>query len=135
MQTKPENVELQEREKPSPAEDEVRVRVHSAGLCGSDVHAYTYEEGYEWITMSRIIGHEYAGTVDQVGEDVIRYEAGDKVIEEPIHHCGACYQCGNGQPNVCRNVSITGKDNDGGCADYIAVKARHLHAVPEDVPL
>lgn len=135
VQTGPEQVEVQEREDPRPGDDEVLVRVHTAGLCGSDAHAYRYEGGYEWIQMPRIMGHEYSGTVAEVGDDVEAFEPGDRVIEEPIHDCGHCFQCKNGQPNVCQNFSITGMHRDGAYAEYTLVEPRHLHAVPDGVPL
>ncbi len=135
VQTGPESLEVQEGERPSCGPDEVLVRVHTAGLCGSDAHAYRYDGGYEWIPIPRIMGHEYSGTVEEVGEHVTAFEPGDRVVEEPIHHCGACFHCKNGQQNVCQNVSITGMHRDGAYADYTVVEPRHLHPIPDDVPL
>jgi L-iditol 2-dehydrogenase len=126
---------MQQRPVPDPAADEVLVRVHTTGLCGSDAHAYLYEDGYHWIPLPRIMGHEYAGTVSEVGADVTSFEPGDKVIEEPIHDCGHCFQCKNGQPNVCENFSITGMHGDGAYAEYTTVEPQHLHTVPDDVAL
>jgi L-iditol 2-dehydrogenase len=128
-------VETQEREVPSPNDSEVLVRVHTAGLCGSDAHAYQYEGGYEWIPIPRIMGHEYSGEVVEVGANIDRFTEGDKVVEEPIHECGHCFQCKNGQPNVCENFSITGMHRDGAYAEYTVVEPDHLHPIPDDVPL
>lgn len=135
VQTGPESVESQERDERVPTDNEVLVRVHTAGICGSDAHAYTYKGGYEWIPIPRIMGHEYSGTVVEVGENVKEFTPGDKVIEEPIHNCGSCFQCKNGQPNVCQNFSITGIHRDGAYAEYTVVRPQRLHAVPEGVPL
>ncbi|SFH03821.1 L-iditol 2-dehydrogenase [Halopelagius inordinatus] len=135
VQTGPESVEVQQRERPVPNSEEVLVRVHAAGLCGSDAHAYRYEGGYEWIPIPRVMGHEYAGVVESVGDDVEGFEAGEKVVEEPIHDCGSCFQCKNGQPNVCQNFSITGMHRDGAYTEYVTVRPEHLHSVPSDVPL
>ena len=135
VQTGPRSVETQERDVPSPAADEVLLRVHSAGLCGSDAHAYQYEGGYEWIPIPRIMGHEYSASVAEVGADVEGLSEGDHVIEEPIHDCGHCFQCKNGQPNVCQNFSITGMHRDGAYAEYVVVDPAHVHAVPESIPL
>lgn len=129
------DIAVQEREIPEPAEDEVLVKVHSAGLCGSDAHAYLYEDGYEWIPLPRIMGHEYSGTVTKVGSEISEFREGDKIVEEPIHHCGECFQCRNNQQNVCQNFSITGMHDDGAYAEFVTVKERHLHPVPESVPL
>ena len=135
VQTGAESVELQQRDEPELSDDEVLVRVHTAGLCGSDAHAYRYEGGYEWIPIPRIMGHEYAGEVADVGDDVEGFAVGDKVVEEPIHDCGVCFQCKNGEPNVCQNFSITGMHRDGAYTEYVTVAPEHLHQVPEDVPL
>lgn len=135
VQTGPESVEVQEREKPSVSAGEVLVKVHTAGLCGSDAHAYKYDGGYEWIPIPRIMGHEYSGEVVEVGDGVQDFEVGEKVVEEPIHDCGQCFQCKNGQPNVCQNFSITGMHRDGAYAEYVTVTPEHLHSVPDSVPL
>jgi L-iditol 2-dehydrogenase len=135
VQTGVEEVEVTERDPPTPTEDEVLVRVHTAGLCGSDAHAFRYDGGYEWIPIPRIMGHEYSGAVEAVGADVSGFEPGDKVVEEPIHECGSCVQCKNGQPNVCQNFSITGMHTDGAYSNYTTVASRHVHRVPDSVPL
>lgn len=125
-------MEVEECEQPSPGPREVLVRVHSAGLCGSDAHAYLHGEGYKWVPLPRIMGHEYSGTVETAGDEVEDLEVGQKVVEEPIHDCGHCFQCKNGQENVCQDFSITGMHGDGA---YTVVEERHLHKVPDDVPL
>jgi L-iditol 2-dehydrogenase len=134
VQTGPGAVEVQERERPSIGPGEVLVRVHTAGLCGSDAHAYSYDGGYEWVPIPRIMGHEYSGTVAAVGADVDEFAEGDTVVEEPIHSCGRCRQCKEGRPNVCRNVSVTGMHRDGAYTEYVAVEPEFLHAVPAAVP-
>lgn len=135
VQTGPEAVEVQQGNRPSPDPNEVLVRVHTAGLCGSDAHAYQYEGGYEWIPIPRIMGHEYSGEVVALGERVTSVSKGQRVVEEPIHHCGDCFQCDNGQENVCQNFSITGMHRDGAYAEYTVVEPHHLHSIPEGVSL
>lgn len=135
VQTGPRAVELQERERPSPGPGEALVEVHTAGLCGSDAHAYLYEGGYEWIPIPRVMGHEYSGRVVEVGEGVNGFAHGDPVIEEPIHHCGTCFQCKNDQENVCQNFSITGMHRDGAYTNFTTVPVEHLHRIPDDVAL
>lgn len=135
VQTGPEAVEVQDRPKPVPGPDEVLVQVHSAGICGSDVHAYLYEDGYQWIPIPRVMGHEYSGTVVEVGENVSEFAPDDRVVEEPIHDCGECFQCTIGQPNVCQDFSITGMHRDGAYTEYTLVDPQHLHPVPDGVSL
>lgn len=135
VQTGVESVEVQERDRPTPGPEEALVRVHTSGVCGSDVHSYLMEGGYESFPIPRVLGHEYSGEIVEVGERVIGFSPSDRVIEEPIHDCGECFQCNNGQPNVCENVSITGAHTDGALAAYTTVEARHLHSVPSSVSL
>jgi L-iditol 2-dehydrogenase len=110
------------------------VRVHSAGLCGSDAHAYKCQ-GYEWIPIPRVMSHEYAGRVVEVGEHVSNVAVDDTVVERPIHECGHCFQCLNGQSNVCENFEITGMHTDGAYTEYVTVDERNLVTIPEEVPL
>lgn len=135
VHTGPRSIDIREREQPVPDANEVLVRVHSAGLCGSDAHAYLYEDGYKWVPLPRIMGHEYSGEVVDVGDDVTAVTGGDHVVEEPIHDCESCFQCKNGQPNVCQNFEITGMHTDGAYTEYVAADPDDLHAIPSDVPL
>jgi L-iditol 2-dehydrogenase len=134
VQTGPESCEIRERERPEPDSGEVLLRVRAAGLCGSDVHAFEYADGYEFIPFPRIMGHEYAGEIVETGSNVEQFAVGDKVVEEPIHDCGDCFQCKNGQPNTCKNSYITGMHGDGAFTEYTIVAERHLHGIPDSVP-
>lgn len=135
VQTGERSVEVQQRERPTVGPNQVLIEVHSAGVCGSDAHAYTCEEGYEWIPIPRIMGHEYAGTVVEVGADVTEFSEGDHVLEEPVRSCGTCFQCKNEQSNVCQNFSIRGMHRDGAYTEYVAVDEPSVHRLPDTVPL
>lgn len=135
VQTGEREVEVQERERPTIGDDQVLIEVHSAGLCGSDAHAYMYEEGYKWIPIPRIMGHEYSGTVAEIGDGVSTVSVGDHVVEEPVRSCGECFQCKNGQSNVCQNFSITGMHRDGAYTEYVAVDEAAVHLLPKEIPL
>lgn len=116
---------------PEPEPDEALVEVVYAGLCGSDVGIYRFEEAYEPIMeFPRVIGHEYAGRVVSVGPAVDSVSTGDLVVERPIRSCGACHQCKSGEPNVCQNTSITGVQHDGAYAERTVVPAEALNVVP-----
>jgi L-iditol 2-dehydrogenase len=135
VQTGERTIEVQERERPTIGAGQVLIEVHSAGVCGSDAHAYTYEDGYEWIPIPRVMGHEYAGIVVEAGANVSEIAVGDNVVEEPVHSCGSCFQCKNGQSNVCQNFSITGMHRDGAYTEYVAVDEAAVHRLPDAVPL
>lgn len=134
VQTGKETIEIRDLPEPEPSADEVLVRVHRAGLCGSDVHAYDLAAGFEWIKLPRVMGHEYTGEVVAVGENVDSIDAGDTVVEEPIHPCGDCFQCKSGEQNVCQNTTLTGMGTDGAYREYTTVPAEFVHRVPDSVP-
>lgn len=135
VHTGPGQVDVQERDRPTLGDGEVLIRVHAAGICGSDAHAYLYEDGYKWIPIPRVMGHEYSGEVVDVGTNVDEFSPGDKVVEEPIHDCGTCFQCKNGQENVCQDFSITGMHRDGAYTEFVAVEPAHVHRLPESIDL
>lgn len=133
VQTGKETIEIQDPPEPEPAADEVLIRVHHAGLCGSDVHAYEYSEGFEWVKIPRVMGHEYTGKVVAVGKSVDDIAVGDTVVEEPIHPCGSCFQCKSGEWNVCQDTTLVGMETDGAYREYTTVSAEHVHTAPDTV--
>lgn len=135
VQSGPESVDVVDRKRPSITEDQVLIEVHSTGVCGSDAHAYQYEGGYEWVEIPRIMGHEYSGEIVEVGANVDSFSPGDRVVEEPTRTCGTCFQCKNGQSNVCQNFSLKGMHRDGSYAEYTIGEPSKLHHVPDAVPL
>ncbi len=110
---------IEVREVESPAGDGVRVKVVSAGICGSDLHLAAL--GLPAVT----IGHEVAGVLDD----------GTAVAIEPLAACGACDACGAGHEQLCREVlnRIYGLGLDGGMADEIVVAPRCVVALPDTI--
>ena len=135
VQTGTRSVEVAERPRPSIDSNEVLVRVHSSGVCGSDAHAFLHDGGYEWVALPRIMGHEYSGEVVEVGSQVSSFAPGDRVVEEPTGRCGKCFQCNSGQSNVCQSFSVKGMHRDGSYAEYTVANPEYLHVVPDAVPL
>lgn len=134
VQTGREAVDVREVDRPRLGEDDVLVDVSHAGVCGSDVHAYLRMDGFEWVLIPRIMGHEYAGHVLETGDGVTRFRPGDAVVEAPIHPCGECYQCRIGEVNVCQDTTITGMHTDGAYAEFTSVHEDHLVGIPDDIP-
>ena len=88
---------------------DVLVRVHSVGICGSDVHYYLDGTiGGTVMTEPLIIGHEPAGEVVEVGSAVTSLQPGDRVAIEPAIHCGHCEHCVEGNPNLCSHIEFFG---------------------------
>ena len=121
------DVPAQKREK-----DQVLIKVRSAGICGSDIGAYKGVNPL--VTYPRIIGHEIAGEVVEVGDDETEFKVGDRVIIEPYVYCGKCYPCSIGHTNCCENLTVRGVHIEGGMAEYISHPRHLLHKVPAGIP-
>jgi len=101
---------------------DVLVQVKAASICGTDMHIYDWDAwAQSRVRVPRIFGHEFAGEVVDVGQEVVELVPGDFVAAETHITCGHCYQCRTGQAHVCRNVQILGVDRDGAFAEYIAI--------------
>ena len=102
----------------------VRVRVTSAGICGSDLH--NFRTG-QWISRSpSVAGHEFAGVVAEIGEGVANFAVGDTVVADSRFWCGECAACRSGRQNVCVNLGFVGEVCDGGFAEETVLPARLL---------
>ena len=90
---------------------DVLIKVTLASICGTDVHIYDWTHwARQRLTPPRIIGHEFVGIVEKIGNEVTHVEAGDRVSAESHISCGHCYQCSNGDSEVCRNLKLLGVD-------------------------
>lgn len=130
--TEPLKLQVVEVEEPKiQSADEVKIRVKVAGICGSDVHIYHGTN--PMATYPRVIGHEFAGEIMEVGANVDNLAVGDRVVVEPILYCGECYACKSGRPNVCEHLEVLGVHRDGGMAEFIVVPAKNVHKLGPDV--
>ncbi len=114
-------------------EEEVLVKVMAAGLCGSDVHTYLWEESmrYKEAFLPMILGHEFSGQVVQVGKQVKTVKVGDRILAKPTHACGHCWFCRNHQPMNCTARSTSGTTKDGALAEYCAIYEDQVVPMPE----
>jgi L-iditol 2-dehydrogenase len=103
-------IEVREIPEPELAKDtDVLVHVGAVGVCGSDLHYYSEGGiGDQIVRYPFVVGHECAGTVEQVGPSVRRLKPGDRVAVDPAIVCGACDQCLAGRPNTCRRLLYLG---------------------------
>jgi L-iditol 2-dehydrogenase len=100
---------------------DLRVRVRHAGICGTDLRIYS---GTKSVAGPRIIGHEFAGTVAELGSEVTDYHEGDRVVVYPMITCHECYACRAGRQNICVNRQTLGYEVNGGFAEYVTVPAK-----------
>lgn len=109
----------------------VKVKIKRVGICGSDMHIYHGTNPLA--TYPRIVGHEVAGEIVEVGADVQRISVGDRVVVEPITYCGHCYACRADRPNVCKEVSVFGVHEDGGMREFVILPESKVHKVNDDI--
>ncbi len=124
---------ITEVEVPQAAPGEVLVRVAYAGICGSDMHIIHGDNAF--VRFPRITGHEFAGTVEALGEGVEGLSIGDRVCIDPVVSCGECYPCRIGRPNVCTALEVIGVHRNGGFEERVNVPAANAHRLPESVGL
>ena len=108
-----------------PIPDEVLVRVHRVGICGTDISGYLGKMPF--YSYPRIPGHELGVEVVQVGEGVTNVKAGDRCSVEPYINCQQCFACRRGNSNCCENLQVLGVHIDGGLRPHFTVPARKLH--------
>lgn len=125
-------LELVERELREPGRGEVRVRVEACGVCHSD--ALTIEGAMPGIEYPRVPGHEIAGTIDAVGDDVVAWQIGQRVgVGWFGGNCGHCDPCRRGDLISCVNGLVPGIAYDGGYADHVIVAKSALASIPDEL--
>jgi alcohol dehydrogenase, propanol-preferring len=125
-------LKIEEVSIPEIKEDEVLVRVKNVGLCGSDIHM-VFEGTMRPPFYPIIIGHEPSGVVAKTGTNVTDWEIGARVSIYPIIYCGSCSNCVAGHSEICLKQQVLGVHRDGALAEYIAVPARNLIKLPDNV--
>ena len=131
--TAPSQLEFTDFPKPIPADDEVLLRIHACGICGSDIHGWDGSTGRRRPPL--IMGHEAAGEIVAVGPRVERWHLGDRVTFDSTISCGACPYCARGEVNLCDHRRVVGVApveyrQHGAFAEFLAVPARILYALP-----
>ena len=125
--------ELVERDVPEPRAGQVRVKVEACGICHSD--ALVKEGLWPGLQYPRVPGHEIAGRVDALGENVTSWSVGQRVgVGWHGGHDFVCEQCRRGDFAMCVNRKVTGIDFDGGYAEYMIAPAAALAAIPDELP-
>ena len=118
---------LKDVPEPKIRDDEVLIRVRRAGVCGTDVHIYEWDDWAKGRVKPPItVGHEFAGDVAEVGQLVTDVRVGDRVTAEGHIVDGRCLLCRTGNAHVCPFTKIIGVDRDGCFAEYIAMPATNV---------
>ncbi len=125
---------------PTCGPSDVLIRVHAAGVCGTDLHIWEWDR---WAAGRMqppvVIGHEFAGEIVELGTDAREagiLQIGDLVTAEGHVVCGHCLQCRTGNGHLCKRTRIIGVDRDGAFAELIAMPASNvmkLHGIPVEI--
>ena len=127
------NVELKETDEPKVLAGQVKIKVEYVGICGTDVKIRANKA---WSNPPVILGHEYSGTVYEIGEGVTEVKPGDRVVSETAQIiCGKCAHCINGTYLMCKDRLSIGYGTHGAFADYIVVREAIVHKIPDNVTL
>ena len=123
--------------KPAPGPGEVLIAVRHAGVCGTDLHIADWDPWAQGrIKPPIVIGHEFAGEIEALGDGVTGLRKGQLVTAEGHIVCGHCLQCRTGNSHICKNTRIIGVDRDGAFAEYIVMPTTNvltLSGIPTEV--
>jgi len=121
---------------PVPGVNDVLIKVKKTSICGTDVHIYNWDAWAEkTIKTPMVIGHEFVGTIESVGANVIGFQPGDLVDGEGHIVCGLCRNCLAGRRHLCKDTKGVGVNRDGAFAEYLCIPATNAVHVDPAVPL
>ena len=123
----PESLRIEERPEPTGDKENVVVRIRAIGICGTDLSIFS---GKVPVDYPLVLGHEMVGTLE---DPVAGLAPGTRVVVDPNVFCGTCYQCLKGQENVCAKAELMGRDRDGAFTDLLAVPARNVYPIPDEI--
>lgn len=121
---------VEDRPKPAAARRHVLVEVEAASICGTDAHMF---EGTVSVPFPRVPGHDFSGTVAEVGADVDGLAAGDRVAVKPSFPCGSCAACRAGQYGECHDKRLIGLLAEGCMQEFIAVPDANVVRLPDEM--
>ncbi|MBM3605279.1 MAG: 2,3-butanediol dehydrogenase [Alphaproteobacteria bacterium] len=139
------DIRVEEVAEPVPAAGEVKIKVAWTGICGSDLHEYLAGPIFVPVEKNHplshdkapiTMGHEFCGTVTELGDGVTGLAVGDPVAIEPIFACGTCPACHEGKYNLCDSLGFVGlSGGHGGFAAFSVVPARMVHKMPDGLSM
>lgn len=125
-------IEWLEVPRPTITDDDVLVQVSYANICGSDMHIFHGEWAHR-TRLPAIQGHEFAGTVVEIGKNIKGVAVGDRVVVDPIEPCGKCPACAIGHISACMALRLIGIESGGGFGQYVAVKEFMIYKIGSEI--
>jgi (R,R)-butanediol dehydrogenase/meso-butanediol dehydrogenase/diacetyl reductase len=140
----PLDVRIDDVDEPEPGPRDVKIRVAHNGICGTDLHEYfagpsavsDVPHRLTGAVLPQPLGHEFAGVVTTVGDEVSTVRVGDRVCVEPLLSCGVCSRCVAGAPEMCDVIASIGLSAaGGGLSEYCVVPRHRVHVLPQNLSL
>ena len=127
-------MKLLEIEKPVSRDQEVLIKVIYTGICGTDIHGFKGE--YDRLKTPLVLGHEFSGVVEAIGENVTKVQKGALVTSETTFAtCGECEPCQNKEYNLCLNRKGLGSQVNGSFAEYVLTREESVHVLDDKISL
>ena len=116
--------------------NDVKIKVTHTGICGTDLHIYTWNEwAQRTLDLPLITVHEFCGIVEEIGPGITHYKPGDHVSGEAHITCGYCRNCRAGKRHLCHKTIGVGIQRDGAFAEYLVIPESNVWPIHKDIPL
>jgi len=114
--------------------NDVLIKIKKTAICGTDIHIYSWDDWAQaTIPVPMTVGHEFYGEIVEVGREVQGFKPGQRVSGEGHITCGLCRNCRAGKRHLCRNTSGVGVNRPGSFAEYLALPASNVMALPDNI--
>lgn len=125
---------MTETESPEYGYNDLLIRIKKTAICGTDIHIYKWDEwSQNTIPVPMVVGHEYVGVVEAMGDGVRGFSVGDRVSGEGHITCGHCRNCRAGRRHLCRNTIGVGVNRPGAFAEFLVIPADNAFKLPADI--
>lgn len=120
--------------KPELGHNDLLIKINKTAICGTDIHIYNWDEwSQKTIPVPMVVGHEYAGEVVEIGQEVKGFALGDRVSGEGHITCGHCRNCRGGRTHLCRYTIGVGVNRPGSFAEYLVIPAYNAFKLPDEI--
>lgn len=133
-QTANKGIWLTQTQRPTCGHNDVQIKIHKTAICGTDVHIYNWDEwAQNTVPLNMTVGHEFVGTVTEVGLEVKDVQVGDRVSGEGHITCGHCRNCRAGKRHHCKDTQGVGVNRPGAFAEYLVIPASNVVKLPDNI--
>jgi (R,R)-butanediol dehydrogenase / meso-butanediol dehydrogenase / diacetyl reductase len=129
----PNKIEVKEIEKPNIQQGEALIKIHYAGICGTDIHIFKGKHPRAQAPL--VMGHEFSGVIEEINTEQTNLKIGDRVVVNPLLPCGRCSVCREGKIHLCPNLHLIGIDRHGAFADYTRANIERIIKIPDSLSM